>query len=1441
MYSHVTNTFKTAVKDKTVTTTARLTFRNFFSTGPVTSRNLVIEKTQISENGLKIEDNSYNDGQLIGTAVSTQIEIEIKNSEAYDLSNKEFDLEVGVLTDRNLLTYEYIPYGKFIIVEYEDLKSSNKYKIIANDYMIKLNEEFNKNTTFSPTFPITAKNFYIEFMSSYGIEVENQELPNQNFLISAMPNFDGYTGRQVLMRLAELFGSYAKINRNNKCQMFLKTETEEQITANEMNSSLEIDKRYGPVNVVTVGLSNVEGENVTLQDDESIATYGETTIRIDDNPFIYTEELREEVIQELFNRLKGFSYIPVRFKLKGLFYTDCGDTIQVENVQTGEFVETIILNQYWNIPKTRQSEIESPALTNTAQKYKYISKTKQAQTRAEIIVDKQNLKMQSIVSQIGDRSNKSTTITQDIDGITSKVRNYQDFTTDLAGVKSLILTKCMAGNLLELHIYGNNSVFGGLYPSRNLYPSRTLYPSKTGSSRISVTNENGDITYYNLGVNTVLRQYEGYYDEYVLEKGNAYVIRRIIVNNDGSISINEEGTIENKGTLNISLASGTNTITIVDYSANMYAKWTQKNYFTDTFANEIEMESLISQTAQEIQLSVSQSLSNYYTKSQTDSKIQLTADSITQTVTSVETRVGNLEEEAISSVDVKYALGTSTTTAPTTGWSTTAPQWQQGKYMWQRTDITYADGTTSTGVPTCIAGAKGDKGDRGEQGVQGLQGPQGEQGIPGTNGTNGQTSYFHIKYSAVANPTSSSQMSETPNNYIGTYVDFTQADSTNPSDYTWSQFKGSQGEQGIAGTNGTDGQTYYLHIKYSDDGGTTFTANTGETPGAYIGVLTNTTQADSTRPSDYTWSQILGDEGVGVSEIEEQYYLSTSNTTQTGGSWKTTQDAWQVGKYIWTRSKVTWTDNTVTYTTPILAEAINNANSVATNANDKVDNMEIGGRNYALGTGTEVVHTNTNSNNDSFALYTLSLTKEQINAVESGKLICSFDMTLSSNITGTSGAPYIGVGQQASPWQRVAVTETLAGTYHKEIKLTHRAWTNNQIGVRVNYLDIGTAITFSNFKVEIGDKYTDWTPAPEDLPTKVEMNSAITQKANEISLTVSAKVGNNEIISKINQTPEQITIDASKINLNGAVTANNYFKINLDGSMETIAGKIAGINFTSAGLFYTGTSATDGFGLWKNGIHSHYGSYIIFHSGGNIENIGNARFRVYQNGNVYASNFNIEKNGALYFWYDNGKIQSSYTKDYVTRYNEDGHEWVSEGRGFSSSGLPICHAMWIQDAQYYQIQDGVHSKTIVNFRRINDEATSNLDIESYADIHVWGNRQTNGVTNSIYIQGYEVATNASDERLKENIKKCEESGIDFVNGLSIISFDWKKDCKTKDSGKHIRFGFGAQRSEAYESTLVNHNTEFDTYQMENLNLIAPLYKAVQELSSKVEKIEKENV
>lgn len=243
-----------------------------------------------------------------------------------------------------------------------------------------------------------------------------------------------------------------------------------------------------------------------------------------------------------------------------------------------------------------------------------------------------------------------------------------------------------------------------------------------------------------------------------------------------------------------------------------------------------------------------------------------------------------------------------------------------GDYVGTCTDFNQTDPTT---VGSYIwAKIKGEQGPQGLRGLQGEKGDQGIQGPKGADGKDGKTTYFHIKYSAVSNPTSASQMTETPSKYIGTYVDFTQTDSDDPKKYSWQQLEGSQGpqgKQGISGTNGADGKTSYLHIKYSNDGGKTFTGNSGEDIGAYIGTCVDYAKDDPTSVGTYKWAKIKGeagakgdkgDTGKGVKSTSVAYQVSTSGTTVPTGTWSGSVPSASAGQYLWTRTIITYTDDT---------------------------------------------------------------------------------------------------------------------------------------------------------------------------------------------------------------------------------------------------------------------------------------------------------------------------------------------------------------------------------------------------------------------------------------------------------------------------------------------------------------------------------------------------
>src|SRR5690606_10690197 len=155
---------------------------------------------------------------------------------------------------------------------------------------------------------------------------------------------------------------------------------------------------------------------------------------------------------------------------------------------------------------------------------------------------------------------------------------------------------------------------------------------------------------------------------------------------------------------------------------------------------------------------------------------------------------------------------------------------------------------------TTVKGEKGDPGKDGKDGYTPIKGVDYFDGIDGKDGADGSSSYLWVKYSQNAN---GNPMTDNPLGalYIGIATTTTPSVPSSYTAYKWSLIKGNDG---VPGEDGVDGQTSYLHIKYSNDGGETFTANNGETVGDWIGTYVDFKSEDSTNVASYTWNKVKG-------------------------------------------------------------------------------------------------------------------------------------------------------------------------------------------------------------------------------------------------------------------------------------------------------------------------------------------------------------------------------------------------------------------------------------------------------------------------------------------------------------------------------------------------------------------------------------------------------
>lgn len=213
---------------------------------------------------------------------------------------------------------------------------------------------------------------------------------------------------------------------------------------------------------------------------------------------------------------------------------------------------------------------------------------------------------------------------------------------------------------------------------------------------------------------------------------------------------------------------------------------------------------------------------------------------------------------------------------------------------------------------------------------------KGTDGVPGEPGADGKTYYAWIAYSDNANGTPMYQQPNENTRYIGIAVNKeTAVESTDPSDYVWSKFRGEDGT-GIASVD----VEYALSSSRTSapTSGWSTTAPT-VTAGKYLWSRTKVTYTGG----EYVYSGTAcisgtdghdGADGKGISSVTEQYYLSTSNTSLTGGSWTNTPPSNASGGYVWTRSLITYTDGTSNYTAALCVTG------------PKGDSLEILGRWY---------------------------------------------------------------------------------------------------------------------------------------------------------------------------------------------------------------------------------------------------------------------------------------------------------------------------------------------------------------------------------------------------------------------------------------------------------------------------------------------------------------
>ena len=344
------------------------------------------------------EDYRYvdSDSLVVGQFVARTLNGEIKNiNRDLLIEDKEIEVQMGVRVGNSTTWYSL---GNFLITKPTEDDVKDKMSFKSMDYTKKFNKTFDPSLI---TFPCTAVELAQGVCSQCGVELATLDFTNNDFIVENSQYETTDSCRKVMQDIGKLAYSWVRIGWDNKCYIDFDVPTEVKnyniITNDNYYDFSKQQKPFGVVNRVVVGMKDVEGENVAIQDDDSIAENGLCELHIYDNNLTYTPELRQQVIEGA-RKLFGLKYIPVEVNTTGHPWLLGNELIQIIDMD-GNTIETYPFDRTIEYMGHIKSKLVAKASTTTETQYVNKNTLTELLTKTKIIVDKQNQTITSVVER----------------------------------------------------------------------------------------------------------------------------------------------------------------------------------------------------------------------------------------------------------------------------------------------------------------------------------------------------------------------------------------------------------------------------------------------------------------------------------------------------------------------------------------------------------------------------------------------------------------------------------------------------------------------------------------------------------------------------------------------------------------------------------------------------------------------------------------------------------------------------------------------------------------------------------------------------------------------------------------------------------------------------------------------------------------------------------
>lgn len=410
---------------------------------------------------------AYDEGNVVGNTIAKTLKFEIETEYVRGLD--EFTLYDGVWTGSQ---YEYINLGTFKLFE-EQGKDDYFSSITAYDKLISFNTPYDKQTE----YPITIYGLLQYICNQAGVTLATDEIANGDKILDHNLFVEGETLKDILKAICQISGTFAMMSNDS---LKLQLQNTDALTLSKYQiRDPEYKRTTWKINQVVLGMSDVDGEYVQKQDEEDIEINGVHKIVINDNPFVYTQALRQEYIDSLYDALHGFGYVAFEAKCEGLPYIELGDTVTIDGY------ESLILRYEIKSPDGLESMIQAPSIIDSV--IDYIDNTNDLENKmrkTEYKVDKsegQITQLTELTTEFGNQLANDYYTTTQVDTMIQTAETGVTNTFAEAG-----------GN----NIFRNTGLwFTAQSTEQSLIPSSSTYPSEDTFAGRTVTYEfwNGNL------------------------------------------------------------------------------------------------------------------------------------------------------------------------------------------------------------------------------------------------------------------------------------------------------------------------------------------------------------------------------------------------------------------------------------------------------------------------------------------------------------------------------------------------------------------------------------------------------------------------------------------------------------------------------------------------------------------------------------------------------------------------------------------------------------------------------------------------------------------------------------------------------------------------------------------------------------------------------------